>query len=213
MSEQAPSTPPALHALCQQAGRRAAQWSTPAAETSARGPLLKWALVTGAGGLALAVLAAQFEATPPPAAARTGAEAAAPAAPQPQAAGGPADPVHWQGDELVMAFDGMPLQQAVAWLAQATHSHVSGTEVLEPVPVTLQHRGRDLPAAWRLLLQGHAAVALSCGAPPCRVWLSRAAEAPGAAAGPAAPRTTSPPGAGPADTAPGEIESQPGGSC
>jgi len=217
MTEDPSTTARDLQALCRQAGRRAADWQpavsapcTAQLERSPRRGLLKWALVGGSCALALGVLAAQLQGeatttrTPQPAALATPQQAA-------QATQEADAPVRWLGDELFMDLEAVPLAQAAQWLAAATRSTVAGLESLQPVSVTLHFRGRDTAAAWRQLLQGHAAVALACDASDCRVWIS--SEAPAAPATPTQPHTNAQPRATPAGLAPGESESQPDGSC
>lgn len=220
MTEDSSTAAQDLQALCRQAGRRAADWQPASSERSAaqleRSPrrgLLKWALVGGSCALALGVLAAQLqgEATTtgtPHAAALAMQQQAAPATPAALEADAP---VRWLGDELFMDLEAVPLAQAAQWLAAATRSTVAGLESLQPVNVTLHFRGRDTAAAWRQLLQGHAAVALACDASDCRVWIS--SEAPAAAATPTLPHSDARPRPTPAGPAPDESESQPDGSC
>lgn len=223
MTEDSRRNTPDFSALCQQANARAADWQSatdpegpaaPAAfaDRTRRSPLLKWGLVAGSCGLAMAVLAARLDQPPPPT------HAAAQSGPTPQALpqSAPfdaADPIRWQGDELTIDLESVPLLQAVTWLAQATHSTVSGSEWLTPTQVSLHFRGRDVNAAWRQLLEGQAGVALACDAQACWVWIGGQADAPSTATRPATPPTAAQPAAGPADAAPSENESQPGGSC
>jgi hypothetical protein len=207
MTDDASTTAQDFQALCRQAGQRAARWQRAPAAPVERPPhrrLLIGALAAGACGLAVAAMATL--------ATQLGGDPTQTPAPHAQVTSAPAaadrpGPIHWQGDELAMALDAVPLPQAAAWLAQATRSSVTGIELLKPLPVTLHHRGRDVNAAWRLLLQGQPAVALSCGATACHVWIG--SEAP--AAGPA---STAPPRAhaGPGEE-PDKTESQPDGSC
>lgn len=168
--------------------------------------------------VAAAVAAMQFGHLPMPAGAAapaaTGARpsAASPATPI-AAASRLAGPIRWSGNELLMDLDAVPLPQAVAWLAQASGSTVTGADTLAPTPVTLQFRGRDISAAWRQLLRSHPAAALSCGASACRVWIADSASPQGPAAVSFKAQTDAPRDTRPADTSPEEIESQPGGSC
>lgn len=122
-------------------------------------------------------------------------------------------PIHWDGRALTMNLHAVPLPQAIEGLAHATGSTVTGAESLAPASVTMRFRSHDLNAAWRQLLHGHAAVALSCTSSACRVWIGSEAATPNPAASSRKARADAPPDTRPVDMAPGEIESQPGGSC
>jgi hypothetical protein len=224
--------PQGLRALCRQAGKQAAGWhagtgggAKPAPMATPPGrlrrqPLLKIALVGGSSLLALAVLAAQLRsATPPvgtPALVSTAAAPqAAPLALPAQDAAGLIEPVRWQGSELLIDIDELPLPQAVDLLARATRTTVTGTELLrKPVPVTLHARFSDAKAAWQQLLQSRAGFSISCGASACQIWIGGEIAAPAVAATPGAERTAPAAAATPEDKAREELEiSQPGGSC
>lgn len=218
MQEDPSRSAQSLSALCEQAGRLAvgmdayARGAAPCA--SARRPWLKAALAGGANLIALVVVAAQLRDEPAAAddvpAAVASLPPAAAAAPLPAVAAGPAEAVRWQGDELQVDFDAVPLPQAVAQLARATRTTVSGTQWLRSsTPVTLHLRSIEARAAWRQLLQGRARYSLSCGASGCGVWIAGELAEPSTAAAGGDRRSD-------AATTPEEAEleqSQPGGSC
>ncbi len=239
---QTPQTPLALQALCDQAGAQAAGAAAPIrrpaagtfATTFAGGPKTMAGLACGL--VALGVWAAHWLANPgnrgdpgpvpaSPAAAAMRAlpswptlAGLAPGTSNTTAAAGPLAPVHWQGPLLVMQLQQLPLAQAVAQLAQATQSTVSGLDLLrQPGVMTIDWRGRDIGAAWQYLLQGRASFSVSCasasggGGGGCHVWINSERLRASAAAGPTGPES------GPQQTRaghePAEIESQPDGSC
>jgi len=214
-----------LRALCQLAGDQATGWRADAtgahAATSAalrRKRLLNVALVGGPGLLALAVAAAQFGGEPASVRAELPESAAMPplAAPLPlaePAADDAAAPVRWQGDQLVIDFEQMPLPQAVRLLSDATRTAVTGADVLpQTALVSLRLRTASVMFAWQRLLPGHAEFGITC-APDCHVRITSPVPAPAASAAPEAEGTQSGvPAAAEGKTAE-ELESQPGGSC
>ena len=180
-----------------------------------RRPLLTFGLVGGSGLIGLAV-AAQFHGPAAPADAAAPVVAAEPTqtAPLPTAAG-PSAAARWQGEQLSVDFDEVPLQQAITWLAQATHTTVTGAEWLQQsVPVTLHLRVGDIVIAWQQLLQRSAHFSITCSAAKCPVWITGAIAAPAPTPMPAVmPAGRAAPDS-PADKASEELEmSQPGGSC
>jgi hypothetical protein len=180
-------------------------------------PLRRRMLIGGVGLLALVGVGAQLrhDGAAPATPAATAAVAAAAVAQQP--APGFTEPesqVLWRAGELVVTFDEVPLPQAVALLAQATRTSVSGMALLrKPVSVTLHRRFADLGLAWQALLAGHAGFSIACGAGHCQVAITgeTASSVPPPRAGIADPATD---GAA-APTGPGAEErlSQPDGAC
>ncbi len=147
-------------------------------ERAQRKRLQKLGVMGGMSLLALVAVATQFRGEP----AFTGVPvpAATPIPAQtstssllPSSTGVPAEAVGWQGSELVMGFDSVPLPQAIAWLAHATHATVAGVHLLhKPVAVTLHLRSSDAGVAWRRLLQDHAQFSVDCSAPGCQVRIT-----------------------------------------
>jgi hypothetical protein len=230
MKTEEPRTPPGLYALCQQAGEDAARWQAGATRGSAsarraaraappRRRLLKFGLVTGLSLLTLAVVAAQFRSVPAAARSQVATRALPPPVLDPQpstvAAASTVEPVRWHGSELLMDLDEVPLPQAVALLARATRTTVSGMELLRlPAPVTLHSVFVSAEAAWQQLLRSRAGFSITCAAAACRLWIAGESAAPAAAALPSAEKTRSVKPRTPEEQAAEELEqSQPGGSC
>jgi hypothetical protein len=189
MNQEPSDTAQGLTALCRQAGEQAAAWyagSGPRAAASesadpGRTPRKRLRTVAVTGGLslcALFALATQFRTEP----VLTSAAVHAAVPPSPHAAAlplplaspeAPIEPAGWQGSELVLGFDALPLPQAVAWLAHATHATVTGAGLLQkPVAVTLHLRSSDALVAWQRLLQDHAQFNVDCNAAGCRVRIT-----------------------------------------
>lgn len=213
-------TPKALHLLCQEAGNQAASWQAGAATAAAAPTPWRWkvGLASGCGLIALAVIAAPpfFEpgravsvpAPIPPQAAATSAFASV-------VSTSPAEPIRWEGEELVIDVERMPIAKAIPLLARATSTLVNGSDLLTaPVLVTLHLRTRDVNAAWHHLLHGHASFSTSCSASACQVWINGEFAASTATAAPdhenaaaASERERS------SRERREELESQPDGSC
>lgn len=235
MNHDDPQRRQALRALCEVAGRSAAGWDVgpgphdavaraDAGAAPRRGRLVRAALTGAAGLLALAVVAAQLGGGTPPddAPALAGAPRQAAPVPPPGPVAAAADvpvPVRWQGDELRVDLDQVPLQQAVGLLAGATGSVPTGVELLQTTaPVTMHMRFGDALSAWRHLLHDRARFAIDCGASGCRVRIDGEATAAsdGSSGSDAAPRAAAArPGTDevPAGKAHNATESQPDGSC
>jgi len=213
-------TPQALNLLCQEAGKQAASWQGGVAEAAAAATpwQLKVGLVSGCGLLALVVIAAPifFEPSrivsmpdprPPQAAPALALASFAPASPP--------EPTRWEGNELVIDFDRMPLAKAIPLLARATSTLVNGSHLLTaPALVTLHLRTRDVKAAWHRLLHGHASFSTSCSASACQVWINSEIAASTATVAP--DHENAPPGNEReqiSDDRREELESQPDGSC
>ncbi len=118
--------------------------------------------------------------------------------------------IRWDGNELIVELDEMPLPRAIELLAQATHTTVASVQLLQSrAPLTLRGRFGDVPAAWARLLEGRAGHSLSCSAGACRLWLI--SETP-VATRPAGTSAAAPEDA-PRTATPEEEASQPGGAC
>jgi hypothetical protein len=223
MKQAPPAVPQGLRLLCQEAGKQATSWASDtalsgaAADAASASPWwLRAGMVGGTSLLALVVCAAPFlgEFSGP---------MRAPVRVLPQAAAVPfvaptgegLAPVQWQGKELLIAFDQIPLAQAIMLLATATNTSVNGVELLlAPVSVTVHLRSADARAAWERLLRGRAVYSMSCSASTCKVWITSEVSAPTATAAQDAEQT--PPSTGrepPAGVTREELESQPDGSC
>jgi hypothetical protein len=223
MKQHPPAVPQALGLLCQEAGKQATSWASDtalsgmAADAASASPwCLRVGMVGGASLLALVVCAAPFlgEFSGP---------MRAPVRVLPQAAAvpfvaltgeGPA-PVQWHGKELLIAFDQIPLAQAIMLLATATNTSVNGAELLlAPVSVTMHLRSADVRTAWAYLLQGRAVYSMACSASTCKVWISSEVSAPTATTAQDVDQTPSSTGREPpAGVTREELESQPDGSC
>ena len=178
-----PFTPQALDVLCQEAGKQAAGWGSGGpsplrASALAGGSWLKVGVIGGCGAVAVAVLAGTLLGAP---------DAPLPTRPQaiepqPQAAAVPlridapaalAQHVRWEGEDLVIDLDRVALTDAIALLARATATSLTGAHLLTaPTRLTLHLRTRDINAAWHHLLQGHASFSTSCSATACQVWIN-----------------------------------------
>jgi hypothetical protein len=216
-----PFTPQALDLLCREAGKQAAGWapvatqSGPAAAVMAPTPWqFKVALASGLGLLALVVIAAPLflehgrTAPLPEAVSRPTAPALAVAS---FAAISPPEPARWEGRDLVIDFDQMPLATAIPLLARATGTLVSGAQLLrEPVLVTVYLRTADVKAAWYHLLHGHASFSTSCSVSGCQVWINSAVAPSVPTAAPTAEGAQPQPRSGVTSE---ENESQPDGAC
>jgi hypothetical protein len=214
------NTPPlALDTLCREAGRQAQGWGpleldSPPAWRSRRVAVVGCCLLAVVVALASFVLEPEDEAPgrEDPALPALGSVLAFSAT-----AGDVATaPARWEGDELVVDFEQVPLAQAVSLLAIATGTQVHGADQLKaPAFVTLHLRTREVPAAWQQLLQRHAAFSMSCSeSSNCQVWVRSEAAGPTAAG--AADRIDASAGddrAGPAGASRDDMESQPDGSC
>jgi hypothetical protein len=174
-----PFTPQALDVLCREAGQQAAGWGAgqAAAANAAPASWLTLSLIGGGSVLAVVVLASSLLDEPAlprsahPAAMQTQAAAAAPL--HTPEANAPAQPIRWEGDDLVIDLDRVALTDAVALLARATGTSLTGAHLLTaPTRLTLHLRTRDVNAAWQHLLQGHASFSTSCSATACQVWIS-----------------------------------------
>jgi hypothetical protein len=213
-------TPRALDLLCKEAGRQAASWQTEVS-TAAADPT-PWLSTVGLASvsslLALAVIAAPLLFEPGSAVsvpAPTPSQAVATSAFTSVAPTSPADPIRWEGGELVIDVERMPIATAIPLLARATSTPVSGAHLLTaPVLVTLHLRTRDVNAAWHHLLHGHATFSTSCSASACQVWIN--SEVAGSTAT-AAPLHENAPLANEREPMSRErreeLESQPDGSC
>jgi hypothetical protein len=83
-----------------------------------------------------------------------------------------AQAIRWEGRELVVVLDQMPLAQAIAQLSAATGAVVSGSHLLQAsVHVTLHLRTHDVNVAWQRLLDRVATFSMSCAASNCQVWI------------------------------------------
>lgn len=223
MREDHSTTPQGLRVLCQEAGKQAASWAPDAGQggtTAASATQWPWkaGLMSGCCLLALVVIAAPHfgepdgkASTPEPVRPR----AAAALAQVPSTGTSPAEPARWQGNELVIDFDQVPLAQAIVLLSGATGTVVSGSDLLKaPVLVTRHLRTGDVSAAWQHLLHRHATFSMSCSASSCQVWINSEIAASSATAAPsqedALPGTEREPRSGVTRE---EMESQPDGSC
>ena len=114
--------------------------------------------------------------------------------------------VRWDGEELVIAFELLPMEEAIRALSRATGASTTGAGLLgAAMPITMRMRTRDVTAAWHDLLQSRASYTLSCSGPSCQVWINGASR--DAAPSPNEPREQ------PAGVSREELESQPDGSC
>ena len=168
MREDHSTNPQGLSVLCQEAGKQAASWAPDAAQggIAAASPAQwpwKVGLLSTCCLLALVVIAAphfgeRAGTVPKPARA----QAAAALALVPSTGTSLAEPARWQGNELLIDFDEVPLAQAIVLLSGATSTVVNGSDLLKaPVLVTLHLRTGDVSAAWRHLLHGHATSSMS----------------------------------------------------
>jgi len=223
-----------LQAWCQQADERAAQWrpenglgSTANRDANRSLPkrwsLLKGGLVVAMSALTLMAMAKSISgiavpwlaATAP--ATNSASQLLALATPAPPSTS-MAEPIRWQDGELVVSLHQVPLAQAIALLARATQTTVSGMAVLRrsgATPTTVQARFVDTTSAWSSLLRDHGGFSIACSASSCHLWITSEHAAASAAANaeralPGASGASAPAGA-PANRP--ETESQPGGSC
>jgi hypothetical protein len=183
-------TPQALDLLCQEAGHQAASWQAGAATAAAEPTPWRSTVVLASvcSVLALAVIAAPLVFEPVNAVsvpAPVTSQAAATSELAAVVSTSPAEPIRWEGGELVIDVDRMPLATAIPLLAGATSTPVSGAHLLtSPVYVTLHLRTRDVNAAWHHLLHGHASFSTSCSASACQVWINSEVAASAATAAP-----------------------------
>jgi hypothetical protein len=119
--------------------------------------------------------------------------------------------VRWQAGELKVDLESQPLDQAIGQLAQATHSSVSGQQLLRGGErVTMHWHARDVATAWQLMLHDRAAYSVRCESSACQVRITGQLSA-STAAGPSSPvpASNAPAAAGPAS----DEQSQPDGAC
>jgi hypothetical protein len=180
--------------------------------------LWKAGIGAGLGALAIAVVAAQMlnaapavevAAAPAPDIADLADDASTPPTLQPAlVASTLPGPVRWQDGELKVDIDAEPLPQAIEQLAQATHSTVSGQQLLhDPTRVTLHWYAADAKTAWQLLLRDRAGFKVRCESAACEVHITNEI------ASPKSDSASSPHDSTPAAPASGEPQSQPDNSC